>query len=181
VPLTCACHQATGGKRDGHQGGEEPPGKLNFDRQGHGCTEAELTQNIEAFSSLDLRRLATSEQNAQPASVCASAVPEATHGTPLAVAVVSLVLFLSLPLSLFPFATSSTLSLPPCLPTLPFSLPQPLFPPPPLLPSLLFFPLSPLTCFLSLFLYKSTRQLLDLLVRLCEIIARLLTRYRVPY
>ena len=99
----------------------------------------------------------------------------------LAVAVVSLVLFLSfshfslcstlslflsLPLSLFPFATSSTLSLPPCLPTLPCLLPQPLFPPPPLVPSLLFFPLSPLLAFFFFFLYKSTRQLLDLLVRL---------------
>ena len=91
------------------------------------------------FSSVDLRRLATSAQNAQPASVCASAVPEATHGTPLAVAIVSLLLVLSfshsLSLLLFPSFSRSLclssrfrLSLPPCLPPLPFSLPQPLFP-----------------------------------------------------
>jgi hypothetical protein len=124
-----------------------------------------LTQNTEACSSLDLRRLATSAQNAQPASICASAVPEATHGTPLAVAIVSPLLFLSFSLSLslllFPsFSRSlylcSRLRHFLCLPVFrPFPF-RSLSPSSPLLPPVPSLPSSPLSPLLAFFLSFST-------------------------
>jgi len=128
---------------------------------------------IEACSSLDLRRLATSAQNCtnmhnlpvlarRAVDNARSAVSRCRRASPNRSFFLSVSLspalsrFLPFSLSVFLFLP---LSLPPCLPTLPFSLPITLFPSPSL-PSL-----SPLlsclscTCSLSLFLYGSIQPL----------------------